>query len=106
MVTWLCGCGCTADLLSVDPIRLFAAFPWDGHPSYEPIYVHHTRMILSIKHLTHMLIVFVSSCRKGFGVGIAVAAVGIVGYLLVFDFRPYFGLEEVQVCHVFIAADG
>ena len=52
-------------------------------------------MIFPIKHLSHMLIVLVSSGGKGFGVGITIAAVGIVGKLFVFDFWPYFGLEEM-----------
>ncbi len=91
-------------ILSINPIRVSPAAARHRDTADKPVDVHKPRILLVIKHLTHMLIGHEPLRGEGPRVGEAIAAVAVVCNLVALDVWPYLLLEEVQVGHVRVAA--
>lgn len=90
-------------LSPINPIRLLPTRARHRHTPNEAIYVCQSGPIQLIEHLADMLIVHVPLGRVRASVWIAITAVGVMRYLLVFHYGPDPLFEEMQIRHVFIA---
>ncbi len=89
---------------SINPLWIFPALGRNGYPSNEALDVHHAHVVISVKHLPHMLISESALDGKRLGVWKSVAAIRIMTQLVMLDLRPNAMLQEVKIRHVLISA--